>query len=333
MLNEKFSTTGFGRRTVFPLVTCLNSDNLTAGATSPEFWTETVENGEMVSVLSDGTLCFSPFEKKTLIKRLTVKPETVYFLSFTGHTLPPEWTDFHFGITDSDGFPFKNYHTKHEKSFFVTDQGFDQMLTVRGQDGEWWPRTYIFYTGSNTEIGFFADGTSGKVILKDLKIFEAVKALNTETRTASGVMNYKEDACDCAPENNYLANLEFFEGFDYFNTFIFKENNTLKYSSADMGCCYFAWLPIEENRIYTFSFKEKVIKSGGAVYGFIAENADGKRRWLTCKSADTQGREVTEAHAFVSARGEKIAFAVFDGGGEVVFEDFRIFLFGNGLQK
>lgn len=207
------------------------------------------------------------------------------------------------------------------------------MLTVRGQDGEWYPRVYSFYTGANEKIGFFADGSCGRVILNEIKLFEAIKAENPEVRVSSGVMNYKEDINDCAPENNYVTDTVFFEKFEYFNSFIFREKEIIKYSPSNKGCCYFAWLPLEENRIYTFSFKEHVIKSGGACYGFVAENSKGKRRWLLQKSASAEGTEQVESNAFALVKGEKIAFAVFDGGGEVQFSDFKIFLFGNGLQK
>ena len=329
MLQNEWAKSGKGRRTLFGKITCLDADNMMADFKSHAFLADNAENAQMITC-GEEKICFTA-NGETYIKWLNVKPNTQYFLFFEGRTQPPEWTDIHFGIADSDKRPLKNYHTKHEKDFYVFDQGTDQTLTVRGQDGEWYHRTYAFNTGSNRKIGFFADGTVGRVFLRDLKIFEAVCARPPKTRN-SGDFNWVEDIKTCLPEHNLIKS-EHFDKFENFNTFIFRKENVIIYKNANRGCYYFAWLPIESNAIYTFAYKCRVRKIGGAAYGFVVEKPDGKRYWLSQKSASSLCGIEQQADAFVIAEGDKVAFAVFDGGGEVEFTDFKIFLFGNGKES
>jgi len=328
---KEFSKFGKGRRTLFGNLICEPEDNIINVCEPSSFWKE-AENSETVTVENDGSVKFSA-NGKTYIKWFAVKPNTSYFLSFYGRTDAPCWTDLNFGILGEDGLPFENYHTKKENDFYVSRNAQDQVLTVRGQDGEWYRRAYMFTVFDTEKVGFFASGTQGAVFFNRIYLCEANKIRNPESRKESMIFNPAEDVKDCLPENNMIANRDSFINGDNFGNFVTFADNNLLYTYKGQGCYYFARLPLEDDRVYTFVYSDEVKQSGGCVYGFIAEDANGKRRWLLKKSAKTPHGKETNADAVAVVKGDKIAFAVYDGGGEVEFSDFRIFLLGNGVEN
>lgn len=328
--NKAYSSFGFGRRTLFGALQCENSDNLLFSDDMKEFLRD-AENGEIITV-SDGLIRISANGKK-YVKWLAVKPHTWYFLSFSGRTGCPVWTDLNFGIMGTDRLPFKNLHTKKEESFFVHKYALDQMITVKGQDGEWYARNYLFHTGDTDKVGFFADGSEGCVEFQKLLICEANNAGNTERRKESTVLNWSDDICDCLPEHNFAGNVEVFESGENYGDFIEIRDKSLKYLAKNRSYYYFAWLPVEENRLYIFSYSHAVNKSGNAVYGFMVQKPDGKRKWLFNNSAKTEHSEQTVSNFVSVVKGDKIAFAFFDGGGEVEISNIKVFKIGHGIAN
>ena len=333
MLLDGWSNTCKGRRTLFAPGTCLDECNILGNCSDNEYLlVDNSVNSKIVSV-NNGVICFTA-NGDTYIKWINVKPNTIYFLTFQGRTDPEVLTDLQFGILDSDGYRFKNYHTKREKSFYVHNLGLDQELTIKGQDGELYGRYYSFFTGENNKIGFFVDGTVGKVYFEDLRIFEAVNATNTPKRTKSTVLNHCEDISICLDRNNIVSDIDSIFGNEKSRDFFVKKDDSFIYDSKNnMGYYFFAWLPIETNRVYTFSYKQKLLEKGDAVWGFIVEDSFGKRRWLSQGPNRAMGQEKTVTDAFVIANGERIAFALYAGSGKIQFSDFKVFLFGNGIEK
>lgn len=330
MADEKFSEFGKGRRSLFGNIICEDKDNIVFSSDPSKFWKD-AENSDIINVEEDGTLKFSA-NGKMYVKWFDVKPNTSYFLSFFGRTDFPNWTDLYFGILGEDGFPFKNYHTKKEYGFFVSREAYDQVLTIKGQDGEWYRRTYMFTVFNTTKIGFFACGNVGTAFLNRIYLCEANNVRNSAGRKESTVFNYCEDINSCALENNYIKDFSCFIKGENYGKFVEITGEKLRYKYNRKGCYYLAWLPLDDDRIYTFVYSDEVKKVGDCLYGFIAENPDGKRKWLSNKSAKkTHGKE-TNADAIAVVKDDKIAFAVYDGGGEVEFSDFRIFLLGNGVE-
>ena len=327
MVYDRFSKFGIGRRTLFGTVICEDEDNIFQN--SEKFW-EDAENSEIITFKEDEIKFVA--NGKIYAKWLYVKPNTSYFLAFKGRTDPRNWTDFNFGILGEDSLAFENRHTSAENAFYVFKEGQDQVISIKGQDGEWYKRTYMFRTFDTEKVAFFAVGNTGTVFLKDLYLFEANNAVNPDFRKESTAINYGEDIKNCLKENNYADDLSVFQNGDNYGQFVKFDNGKLHYSYNQKGCYYFAWLPIESNRIYTFVYSDTVKKSGDAVYGFVTENQDGKRKWLSQKSAKTQHDKQTTADAFAIVKGDKVAFAVFDGGGEVEISDLKVFLFGNGID-
>ena len=331
MVCEKFSEFGKGRRSLFGNIICEDKDNIIPADSLSEFWKD-AQNSEIVTVSEDGTINFSA-NGKMYVKWFEVKPNTSYFLSFFGRTDFPEWTDLYFGILGEDGLPFRNYHTKKEIDFFVSREAYDQVLTIKGQDGEWYRRTYMFTVFSTKKVGFFACGNVGTVFLNRIYLCEANKIGNSPGRKESMVFNACEDTKNCSPENNFIKDSDCFTNGENYGKFVEIIGEKLRYEYSGQGCYYLAWLPLDDDRIYTFVYTDEVKEAGNCIYGFIAENPDGKRKWLSNKSANKTHEKETNADAIAVVKGDRIAFAVYDGGGEVEFSDFKVFLLGNGIEE
>ena len=328
-MNKNFSKFGAGRRTLFPNMVCAPEDNFIPPDNFSAFWKD-ADNSDMLTVEDDRTVKISANGKR-YVKWFSVKPNTSYFLSFFGKTDISQWTDLNFGILGEDGLPFENHHTKAENDFYVFREGQDQTLTVKGQDGEWYRRTYMFSVFDTEKVGFFAEGTCGTVFLNRVYLCKASKIRNSESRRESIIFNSSEDVNDCLPQNNIIKDLTPFKNGENYGSFITVSNNSLNYSYGKKGCYYFAWLPLEDNRIYTFVYSDEVKQAGKCVYGFIAEDASGRRKWISNKTAKNVHMKETTSDAVAVVKGERIAFAVYDGGGEAEFSDFKIFFMGDGI--
>ena len=233
MLPEKMSTTGKGRRTLFKSLTCLDEHNILGDFKKDSSYL--FENAVNADVLQIDSECISfNANGNTYIKWLNVKPKTTYFLSFTGRTDPEILTDLNFGIVDSEGYKFKNYHTKREKSFYVFNFGLDQELTIKGQDGESYSRCYCFYTGENSVVGFYAEGTVGTVFFEEIKIFEAVNAIIHPKMVRSDIINCSEDVINCLEEHNIISDLNCFFKNNSFSSFFKMEENKIFYDKNNI---------------------------------------------------------------------------------------------------
>ena len=327
MKKQEFSSFGFGRRTLYGAVTCDVADNLIPAETL----CENAENSQIVSV-SDSLIKFEANGEK-YIKWFDVTPCAWYFLSFSGKTSYPEWTDLDFGILGEDNLPFENFHTKKEESFFVHKYGLDQMITVRGQDGEWYPRNYLFYVGNTSKVGFFADGTVGSVVFEKLLICRADKAKTLPTRKTTSVFKWAEGFYDCRNEDNYLCDTDIFKSGENYGRFLLTKGNTLKYSYGKRGCYYLLWIPLESGRFYTFSYVKNVTKAGNALFGLISLSDKGKRSWLIKSTVSKVKSNERFSDTIAVKEGDQIAFAVFDGGGEFELSDIRLFNIGKAIPN
>ena len=301
---KEYSKTAYGRRTQFKNITCEES--------------KCIYKSRGIS-LSDEQLPFKAWFK--------TEPQTWYFLSVTGRVVPPEWTDIQFGICDGDSYPLPNPHQKNEKAFFVYNWGLDQELTIKGQDGGEYTRIYGFYSGSNEKMAFFAEGSEGKIVLSDIRVFAYSDALPIADKKEPFSLNWVEDANTCDDRNNLITDTAMWaSSFSGFGDFIDFEENMLSFDSKGCGAYYIAWLPIEKAGVYTLTFSSRVLKAGNSRFGVIFQDINGKRRFIMEKNNSSVSDWNKYADMYAVPDGVKLAFAVFNGGGKINFKDFKLFL-------
>ena len=258
------------------------------------------------------------------------EPNTLYFLIVTGKVILPDYTDFQWGICDSEGLRLENFLSKREKGFFVYSGGTDQELTIRGQDGTEYTRTYAFNSGSNEEMYFFTDGTEGEVYLSDVRLCKMTDAIPTADKTEACFANVVEDANTCDQDKNLISDLESWaKPFAESCEFVEVSDNTIHYESQGLGYYYIAWLPVKRAGIYDVCFKSKVIEKGDSCFGVITQRKDGKRNFIMEKNNAVEGFEDSYADMYLVPEDVKLGFAVFNRGGKIDFTDFKFFFAGD----
>ena len=325
LLNQDVSKTAYGRRTVFRQLVCLSEDNLFSGSENdPSFWLTDATGADTVNSTPDFLRMAGGTDYR---KWFTVRPQTWYYLLFDGKVDPACFSDFIFGMVDGEG----KRHTMQEKGYFVTDFGLDDELTIMGQDGSWYPRIYKFFSGENTRLAFFAQGSEGTVFLKNIQVCEATRIRTCIESDKSDVHQWIEDDFCCDEQDNLASpSLVDWEAPYGYGRFVEKDGSRLTYQDSGRGCYYLVWLPVESGRLYTGSFWYRVKKAGGARFGFIWQHSDGRRGSRALMSAGSEGGWKKSSIDFALAEGARLAFAVYDGGGEVEMDNIRVFLNGCG---
>ena len=298
----EFSKTAYGRRTQYGGITCADEKCI-------------------FSILEEKTYKGEGLNTKTPIK---TEPNTLYFLRVVGKVVVPEWTNFQWGMCDSEGLRLENSLSKREQSFFVYRGGTDQELTIRGQDGCVYTRGYIFNSGSNSDMFFFTEGTEGEVVLSEVKLFKLTDAVPEPQRAEDFPANWVEDENTCEPDKNLIADLKawaapYAENCD----FVEVSDDVIHYEAQGLGCYYIAWFPIEKPGVYDFCFKSKVLEKGDTRFGVLTQCKDGKRKFVMEKNASVQDKEDSYADMFGVPEGVKLGFAVFNRTGKVDFSDMK----------
>ena len=305
----EYSKTACGRRTPYSAAITCDDDKC------------------VFSILNEKTFKGEGLVSKHIFK---TEPDTLYFLRATGRVVLPEFTDFQYGICDSEGFWLENHLQKREKAFYVYYDGTDQELTIKAQDGESYTRIYAFNSGSNTEMAFCTDGTEGEVILSEVRIFKMVDAIPLSDKTEIIYANWVEDANTCDVDKNIIADLEnWAQPFAEKCDFVEVSDDAIHYEGKGLGCYFIAWFPVERPGVYDICYKSKVLEAGESCFGIMTQNTQGKRKILAQKNNSTVGKEESCADMFGVPEGTKIGFAVFNGGGKIDFTDFKFFFAGD----
>ncbi len=307
----EFSKTAYGRRTQYGGVTC-------------------AEDKCVYSDLTEKTYKGEGLNTKVPFK---TEPDTLYFLRVTGRVVAPNFTNFQFGICDSEGLWLENSLSKREQSFYVYRGGTDQQLTIRGQDGGEYTRVYAFNSGSNEEMSFFTHATRGEVVLSEVRVFKMTDAIPEPGRKEAFSVNWVEDTNTCDQEKNIIADFDawakpFAEACD----FVEVEDGAIHYEGEDLGYYYIAWFPIEKPGVYDFCFRSKVLEAGQSRFGVITQNKEGKRRFIMEKNNAVQDYEESYADMYAVPEGTKLGFAVFNRGGKTDFSDFKFFFAGDAKK-
>ncbi len=299
----EFSKTAYGSRVLYGGISC-NADKCALIFTGEK----TYKGDSLVS--------------KTFFE---AEPNTLYFLIVTGKVVPPELTNFEFGICDSEGYRLENHLDKYQKSNYVTRLGCDQTLSIKGQDGSYYTRTYAFFSGDNEKMAFWTDGTSGEVVLSDVRVFKMIDAMPLEGRKEAYPVNWVEEANTCDVDKNLVGDFEIWAKSAESCKFVDFSDGVIHYKSQDVGQYYYiVWFPIERPGIYDICFKSNVLEKGDSNFGIITQNEQGKRKFIMEKNNATKKND-TYADMYAIPEGVKVGFAVYNGGGAIDFEDFKVF--------
>ena len=338
-----YAPSGYGERRYYNTYICSDGDNLIENSScdSEAFWqdgsgyvTVTAEKSYEgnTSLKADGN---GMYQKKIS----GLQSETWYYLSLYGmsESLNP-LTDINFGIADADGKLFENVNTAFEEALDLRAAASKQEITILCRDGSWYNRTYKFYTGDNTEVNFFITGTKGVMYLDDIRIFEASKAVNPNVIQVYDdlmVADGAESNYLCADSDNLFNNgmfdngAEFWEDFNGINKCVevvtSKGNGLLHYKSTDMQYYYLPKIYIESGKNYTFSFWSMNLNGSGAKYGILSLNNPKDFISEVTAVSSGYGEWNLTSIRFKANTETAVCLAIFDNGGEAIFDKIRLF--------
>ena len=348
-ISRGFAPSGFGFRRQFSDYTSDPAYNLIKNAACDDatYWADSTG---FLSITSDekyeGNTSLKVSGEGLFVKKLDVKPNTVYYLTLRGmgysDTIVPH---IHFGIMDMNFLPFENPKTNYETSDPSRDAASKQEVTIKYPDGTWYRRTYQFNTGDNSEVYFFIKGVKGESYFDAIEIFEAAKSKpRNESATVESVDTTNDDetrfACDekynLIPNGMFDKGTEFWKNFNGINEFVevvtSEGNKMLHYKGARWGYFYLPTIKLEANKTYTFSFWYRTLNGQYAKFGISA--AKNPRSFITAprEITNNRGEWTLCSITFKTFEESEISLAIYDNDGEAVFDKVRLFESKNGYE-
>jgi len=348
-MNRGFAPYGYGDRRYYSAKSCDDANNLIGNPAcdNSSYWADS--NG-LLSVSSaeayEGSTSIKFSGNGTYRKTISgLKANTYYYLSLYGKAYTNDVvTDIQFGMMSPGGYPFENPIGEWEESHWARESGSKQEITIFCPDGTWYNRTYRFYTGDYTKLDFFIKGTKGEMYLDDIKLFEEANAISTSKVEIADVTvaTTEETAFACDAENNLISNGDFEKGsvywqdFNGFGKFVevvtSGDNKMLHYKGAKLGYHYMAKVKVQAETEYTFSYWTLNLNGDGAKLGVVSLNNPLGYISDVRKVSDDYGEWKLVSVRFTPHTDSTVALAVYDGGGEAVIDNVRLFKSADGYE-
>ena len=351
-ISRGFAPTGFGFRREFSnltsdpihnLITNTACDDATYWADSTGFVTVTTEEKY------EGNTSLKVDGEGLYLKKLTVKPNTVYYLSLRGmaysDAIVPH-THFGIGVIENNTFlPFENPKSAYETSEWTRDGSSKQEITIKYPDGTWYNRTYQFNTGDNKEIYFFIKGVKGVTYLDNIEIFEAANSKPRNTSKTVGPLDTTNDeetrfVCDekynLIPNGMFDKGTEFWGNFNGLNKFVevatSEGNKMLHYKGSKWGYYYLPTVKLEANKTYTFSFWFRTLNGVKGKFGIVSLNNPRAYISAPCDLTINRGEWTLFSITFNTFEESEVAFAIYNSDGEAAFDKIRLFESQHGYE-
>ena len=348
-ISRGFAPSGFGSRLQHSNLTCNPEDNIIKNADCDDatYWDdstgfvtvsseESYKGGTSIKVSGEGLY----------LKKLEVKPNTVYYLSLYGMGYSDDIVPYiHFGIMDMNKLKFENPISAHELSHWTRKSASREEITIKYPDGTWYNRVYQFNTGDNTEVYFFIKGIKGVEYFDDIEIFEAAKSKPRKPSVLVDnldTINDEETRFACDEKYNLIPNgmfdkgTEFWKNFNGMNKFVevvtSEGNKMLHYKGTNRSYYYLPTVKLEANKTYTFSFWYRTLNGEKAKFGIVSRK--NPCSFITAPREITQNRGewTLVSITFKTFEESRVSLAIFNKDGEAVFDKIRLFESEHGYE-
>ena len=156
------------------------------------------------------------------------------------------------------------------------------------------------------------------------------------------VATIEETAFACDAEKNLISNGDFekgsvyWEDFNGFGKFVevvtSGDNKMLHYKGAKLGYHYMAKVKVQAETEYTFSYWTLNLNGDGAKLGVVSLNNPLGYISDVRKVSDDYGEWKLVSVRFTPHTDSTVALAVYDGGGEAVIDNVRLFKSADGYE-
>lgn len=204
---------------------------------------------------------------------------------------------------------------------------FTSSMTAACWDNDWHQRGLVFNSGDLETVYLMVSGRNTKLDLKDIVLCEltdAVAPAVAEPLAAiTGVTDTPENERTCKDADNLFKNIDLSKG-DGFGTVATMTQDGLLLNGSRIGASYVLWMDVQPNTNYTFTVEVKGVKAGGNAIGLMDSNTLPQtfKEWA---NLSYKGEFTSYSVRFNSGEHQKIAFFAYDGGGEILLRNFRLF--------
>ena len=204
---------------------------------------------------------------------------------------------------------------------------FTSSMTAACWDNDWHQRGLVFNSGDLETVYLMVSGRNTKLDLKDIVLCEltdAVAPAVAEPLAAiTGVTDTPENERTCKDTDNLFKNIDLSKG-DGFGTVATMTQDGLLLNGSRIGASYVLWMDVQPNTNYTFTVEVKGVKAGGNAIGLMDSNTLPQtfKEWA---NLSYKGEFTSYSVRFNSGEHQKIAFFAYDGGGEILLRNFRLF--------
>ncbi len=278
---------------------------------------------------------------------VTVNPHTDYTLSawIKGDYIAADNRFYaSFGVLNPATKTFATY-----RSYEGRRSRQDQQIYPTAWDNEWHLRSVTFNSGNCREVVLGLYGYGSEIWLDDLALFRQGSGIAYLSDNAKGIIEFSYDYeyMFCAPAKSITENVRFDNadstywqtGGGWNNGFMSIADTTygygksLKYTASahPVGASYIKWIDVKPHTEYVVTFNYKVLKEGDGYIRLATERGSGISPFVTVGFLGSSLYEDDYGWCTLSTKldtdtFDKFALVVTDLGGEVLIDNFRVFL-------
>ena len=263
-------------------------------------------------------------------KWLNVEPYTRYCFTFNGRIDTSKFSDLEIQLVTSDGLPLSMGAYKHNVF---------SRLCIPGQDGFWHERTLYVCIRAAKKIGIRFKSTKGTAYFNKIEFYNqediVVKKAFAGSTGNEFIVTDNGKICVCQNDKNLIASFNekdilwtLPKGFGDFIDFAqIKETVALHYTEKFLDYYYMTKIPVKPYTEYVFTYYANILKQGKGAYGLLDGDANRTAIGVLHNIDETDEKIGWKHHTvrFKTGDSDCIYFAVYDGGGEALFANLRLF--------
>lgn len=228
----------------------------------------------------------------------------------------------------------------------VVNSAVDKALTPPAWDGAWHQRGYVFNSGDLTSVTVQITGTATTADFDNLLLCVADEAEAVEIADPDAPEYDAPDVAkmNCKAEDNLFEDYNFSADdhsfwtdeavSDIFTITKDGSNPVLKTSGKNSGLTYIKWIEVEPNTEYTFTADLKGLLleegEGTSAFGLMIHNGVQPKSFGDIDVPFYDEWNIT-SFTFNSGEYDRIGFYVYDGLGELMLDNLRLFEASKGI--
>lgn len=232
---------------------------------------------------------------------------------------------------------------------YLSDENTSISLRTVCYDDVWHPIGYEFNSGNQNKIGIRIAGQSASVYFDNMVLClasDAEKVVWGDNSSTLAMVNSIEDKNGCLPDDNLIDCFDLDDpdtsfwtsGLGYGNFLSIQASTTdqagnvlLVNSDTPSWTKYIKWIEVQPNTQYTLSVMVRSDREGESSFGIFDSAYSGYHTLVDIEQGESDGYWKNISFSFLSGKNNKIGLYFCDGGGQVAYNDLRLFESSKGF--